>query len=87
LALHPLRNDFAASELTLRPLGNDFVASGLTLRSLGNDFVASGLTLRSLRNDFVASEHNAVTLDGVTTISLYQVENSSFLYCFSFKKM
>jgi hypothetical protein len=51
------------------------VASELTLRPLRNDFVASELTLRSLRNDFVASELNSVTLDGVTTVLLHQVES------------
>jgi hypothetical protein len=60
LALHSLRNDFGALELTLR--------------SLRNDFGASELILRSLRNDFGASELSLVTLDGVTTVLLHRVE-------------
>jgi hypothetical protein len=45
LALHSLRNDFGASELTLCSFRNDFGASELTLCSFRNDFGASGFVL------------------------------------------
>jgi hypothetical protein len=40
-----------------------------------NVFVALELTMCSLENGFVASELNSVTLDGVTTVLLHQVES------------